>query len=175
MAQEKATITFSLEDDFSSKMAEIVGKLEDFKRKLDDTAKTGSEGFRKTAEQVKGIGDHSAGANAALRSMSTYMKDAFVGLNTQLAGTVKGLGAVEGSLATIGRSVIAFSSHFGRLGTAVGTFGGIAAAAAGSIWLLGRRLSEAYEKTIQLERRFGMTEQSIENMRRTLARGGFGE
>src|SRR5262245_22276916 len=101
MAQEKATITFSLEDDFSAKMQEIVDMLEEFKRKLDDTAKSGTEGFRKTAESVKQIGDHSAGANASLRSMSTYMRDAFEKFNASLGVSVKGLSAFETTLKTI--------------------------------------------------------------------------
>src|SRR5215831_11469006 len=95
MAKEQATITFSLEDDFSAKMAEIVTKLEDFKRRLDETSKSGTEGFRKVAESVKGVGDHSAGANASLRSMSTYMKDAFENFNKSLAGSVTGLDQFE--------------------------------------------------------------------------------
>src|SRR5262245_48704065 len=102
MAREQATITFSLEDDFSAKMAEIVNKLEDFKRKLDETAKSGSEGFRKVSEQVKQVGDHSAGANASMRSMGTYMKDAFENFNRSLAGSVSGLTKFEGLLTTLG-------------------------------------------------------------------------
>src|SRR5262245_21686093 len=175
MAKEQATITFSLEDDFSAKMAEIVTKLEDFKRRLDETSKSGTEGFRKVAESVKGVGDHSAGANASLRSMSTYMKDAFENFNKSLATSVTGLGKFEATLATLGPSLRAFAGNFGRLGTSVGLVGGAAVTAAGSIWLLGRRLSEAYEETVKLERRFGATQQTIENIRRILSRGGFGE
>src|SRR5215475_3466643 len=105
MAREQATITFTLEDEFSAKMAEIVGKMEDFRRKLDETANIGVEGFKKTGESVKQVGDHSTGANAALRAMSTYMKDAFTNFNSTLAGSVKGLGEMEVKLATIGTAV----------------------------------------------------------------------
>src|SRR5262245_2206155 len=174
MAQEKATITFSLEDDFSAKMQEIVGKLEDFKRKLDDTAKSGQEGFRKTAEQVKQVGDHSAGANASLRSMSTYMKDAFAGFNQQMAGSVRGLTAFEATLATIGPRIQSLSSGFGVLATRAGTMAGAAAAAGSAIYLLGRHLAQSYEQSRLLETRLGMTNAQIENMSRLWARIGKG-
>src|SRR5215475_12557011 len=111
MAKETATITFTLEDEFSAKFQEIVGKLEEFQRKLGETAKRGTEGFRETAESVKKIGDHSAGANASLRSMSTYMKDAFEGFNRSLAGSVTGLSKFEATLTTLAPSLRNFAGN----------------------------------------------------------------
>jgi len=174
MAKEQATITFSLEDDFSTKMAEIVTKLEDFKRRLDETSKSGTEGFRKVAESVKGVGDHSAGANASLRSMSTYMREAFEGFNRSLAGSVSGLSKWEGMLTTLGPKVREFGGHFGKLGATLGIIGGAAATAAGGIYLLGRRLAESYEQSRLLEIKLGATRQEIENINRLWARMGKG-
>jgi len=39
MAQETASITIQLEDEFSAKMAEVTAQLEEFKKKLGETSK----------------------------------------------------------------------------------------------------------------------------------------
>src|SRR5215831_1357016 len=175
MAKETATITFTLEDEFSAQFQEIVGKLEQFQRQLAETAKRGTEGFRETAEHVKKIGDHSAGANASLRSMSTYMKEAFGEFNRTIAGSVHGLTQFESRLTSIGPALRGFVGTSNRVATILGGVAAGAATAAGSLYLLGRRLAQSYAEAELLERRLGSTGAAIENMRRLAARGGYGE
>jgi len=170
VAHETATLTFALEDEFSAKFAEIVQKLDQFKRQLEDVTKTGKEGFKGVAENVKQISDHGTGANATLSAMRTHMTDAFLNLNRSLAGTVQGLGQMEGRLTTIGSMLANFGTNFGKVGTAIGLVGGAAAAAAGSVWLLGRALSQSYKDMQNLQIQLGMSESAIVTMERAFAR-----
>src|SRR5262249_28728554 len=146
-----------------------------FQRQLSETAKRGTEGFRDTAESVKKIGDHSAGANASLRSMSTYMKEAFGEFNRTIAGSVQGLTQFESRLTSIGPALRGFIGTSNRVATILGGIAGGATAAGGAIYLLGRYLAQSYEQATLLEKRLGSTGAAIENMRRLAARGGYGE
>jgi hypothetical protein len=84
MAKETATLTFELEDQFSAKMQEITGKLEDFKRRLDETSRKGTEGFAEIGRQVKGVGEQAHGAIqhfSQIKSVSVEVTRALTGLS----------------------------------------------------------------------------------------------
>jgi len=172
MAHEEAVLTFTLDDQFSDKFQEIVGKLEDFQRRMGEVSKRGKEGFQEVGENVKKIGDHSAGANASLRQMGTFMKDAFSSFNKELAASAENLGKFHGSLAGIGSGATSFVSALGPIGRVLGTVGTAAAGAAGSIYLLNRHLAAAYNETINLESRLGMSTKSIETVVQIFERMG---
>jgi hypothetical protein len=172
VAHETAVLTFELEDQFSAKFAEIVGKLDDFKKRLEDVSKAGREGFKGVSEQVQQVGDKGAGVNTALSAMRTHMADAFLNLNRSMAGTVEGLGKMEGRLATIGSTIATVGGKFGPVARSIGLVGGAAAAAAGSVWLLGRHLAQSYEHMQNLQIQLGMSEASIKTFERAFERFG---
>jgi len=159
-----------LEDEFSAQFAEIVEKLDQFKRSLDEVSKKGAEGFKRVADNVKEVGDRGTGVNAQLSSMRTHMTDAFLNLNRSLAGTVQGLGSMEGRLATIGSNIVGLGEKLGPLGRALGGIAGGAAAAGGAIWLLGRHLTQTFKDMQNLQIQLGMSEASITTFERAFAR-----
>ena len=84
MAKETATLTFELEDEFSAKMQEITGKLEDFKRRLEEASRKGTEGFAEIGRQVKGVGEQAHGAIqhfSQIKSVSVEVTRALTGLS----------------------------------------------------------------------------------------------
>jgi len=172
MAKETATLTFTLEDEFSAKFQEIVGKLEDFQRRMGDVTDRGKKGFQEVGEKVKQVGDHSSGVNASLMAMKTHMADAFSAFNKAMGQSIEGLSKFQGNVEGMGSSLAGLARHFGTIGKAVGAIGSVAAAAAGSIYLLNRHLAAAYNETVNLETRLGMGSRSIETVVQIFERMG---
>src|SRR5262245_54131383 len=98
MAQEQATITFTLDDQFSSKMQEIQAKLEQFKARLQDAGQRGRKGFEDVGGEVDKIGQRLTGIEFRLSNMSTFMRGAFTDFARSLASTQKDIGGLQTAL-----------------------------------------------------------------------------
>src|SRR5262245_64501259 len=155
MAKETATITFTLEDEFSAKMQEIVGKLEDFRRRMSNAADRGSKGFQTVTKEVEGIGQKLGGVETRLHGMATFMKTAFDNFTKSLQTTHAELGKVEkGMMATGGVITQVANAMKGTPGIIAG-IGAAATSASLGFYALGRSLSESYQQAKLLRTELG--------------------
>src|SRR5215471_15419483 len=91
MARETATITFQLEDEFSAKFQEIVGKLDDFKRRMDETGQHGREQFSSVGKELTTIGERLGSTEVRLRGVSDVLKGAFSEFSKSVGGASVGM------------------------------------------------------------------------------------
>src|SRR5262249_28157933 len=95
-------------------------KLEDFKRRLDETSKRGSEGFQGISKEVQRLGEQSHGVNNALGTMSTVLRSTFGEFNKTIATSVSGMGgflaALRGTPGALAGSATAIAQVLDALG-----------------------------------------------------------
>jgi len=155
MAHEKATLSFTLDDQFSSQMQEIVGKLGDFKRQLDETARKGGDEYREFGKDVQQLNQRMSGVEARLQSMGNLMRSAFAEFNKSLGQTHDSVAGIEGALAKL--AVASFGLHtpmrgFGGALTLLGVQAGVASS---GLLSLGSAFSQSFLKAEELRRQLG--------------------
>jgi hypothetical protein len=157
MAQERATLTFTLEDDFSAKMAEITGKLEDFKRSLSDTSDRSEDSFEQGGKALVQLNQRIAATDTRLQSMANMMRNAFSEFTKSLAHTQRELGNFEQALVKLSGTGSQIAGRMRGVGGAIASVGAAVAAAVGGLAVLGRAFASSYQQAQNLRTRLGET------------------
>src|SRR5262252_2969682 len=157
MAQETASITFTLEDDFSSKLDQIQEKLREFQQKLMEPSERGRKGFKDVGDSVEGVGQRLGGVEMRVNNLSTHMKNAFVDFAKSLASTQKEVGGLERGLISVAETA---TRALGPLRAILGPIAGIVGVVTGTtaaVYALGEHLADTFQAQENLRRELGET------------------
>jgi hypothetical protein len=157
MAQERATLTFTLEDDFSAQMAEITGKLENFKRSLVDTSDRSEDSFEQSGKSLVQLNQRIAGVEVRLQSVANMMRNAFGEFTKSLAHTQRELSNFEQALVRLSGTGSQIAGRMRGVGGVIASVGASVVAAVGGLAVLGRAFAESYQAAENLRIRLGET------------------
>ena len=161
MAQERASITFVLEDEFSAKMQEIVDSVDALNRKLGETGKRSQEAFKpfneaadKAKEQLRQTHESASTLGTSIRSAAEHASRAFGLMGRDLAPVTRQLAQA----AEFGKN---FSLALGLAARGAGGFVAAGAGMAAGLYGISKAFAEAYEKAENFRRISGMMDQGM--------------
>ena len=152
MADERANITITVNDEASVKLREISDQLESIYRKAQNATSSTSESVKKFQEQSDRHRESVRGQLTEYEKLGTGIRTAFTEGTRALNTMGLAMGPVTKSLAAGAEAGAAFARAIGLSNTAAGGIVATAGAVVAGMHLLSRSFTDAYQKAENFRR-----------------------
>jgi len=159
MADERANITITVNDEASVKLREISDQLESIYRKAQNATSSTSESVKKFQEQSDRHRENIRGQLTEYEKLGTGIRVAFTEGTRALNTMGLAMGPVTKALSEGAKFGKEFAVAMGTTNLAIGGFVALGAAAAGGAILLARSINQAYQSSENFRRSLGTQDQ----------------